>query len=400
MRVLILNQFYVPDISPTAHLAASLAEDRAARGDEVTVLTGLGGYAGSRSEYRAGSPQNLRVLRLWTPQLGKISHLRRLVDYASFYSLALLRAIFMPKQDLVIALTTPPFIALAGVLHKAIHPETRLILWNMDCYPDVIERYGLIPHNGFVSFMLRRINRMVFERVDHLVALDAPMVELLRKQYAPAQLRASIVPNWERASLFPGSHNGTGPRDTFTIVYLGNAGYGHNFDTVLDAAEMLQDDPVQFEFYGGGARWNELDAGVKARHLRNFILKSYVGSKEATADVMSRAACAVITLRDDALGLMSPSKMHSSLAMRLPVIYVGPEKSNVDDAIKRFGCGVSLRHGQSAELAAFVRGMIADKNHFQVLRARSRQAFEEAYCDTRTLSLFDDVLCSNKEAAH
>ena len=45
------------------------------------------------------------------------------------------------------------------------------------------------------------------------------------------------------------------------------------------------------------------------------------------------------------LGVMSPSKLHSNLAMSLPVIYIGPVKSNVDDAIQRFDFGVSIRHG-------------------------------------------------------
>ena len=39
MRLTLLNQFYTPDISPTAHLCASLAEHRAAKGDDVTVVT-------------------------------------------------------------------------------------------------------------------------------------------------------------------------------------------------------------------------------------------------------------------------------------------------------------------------------------------------------------------------
>ena len=44
MRLTLLNQYYTPDISPTAHLTASLAEHRAAIGDLVTVITSRGGY--------------------------------------------------------------------------------------------------------------------------------------------------------------------------------------------------------------------------------------------------------------------------------------------------------------------------------------------------------------------
>ncbi|MEI6236037.1 MAG: glycosyltransferase family 4 protein [Planctomycetota bacterium] len=398
MRVLILNQFYVPDISPTAHLAASLAEDRAARGDQVTVMTSHGGYVAPHEPVVLGTKPNPNVIRLWTPEFGKSSHLRRLVDYASYYSLALLRTATMPKQDVIISLTTPPFIALAGVLHKAAHPDTRLILWNMDCYPDVVERTKMLSRGGFISALLRRINRMIFERIDHLVGLDTAMVELLRSQYGSRTLPATIIPNWENAALFSEenrsksnackiAHAGT----KFTILYLGNIGYGHSFETVLDAAELLRNESVQFAFYGGGARAYALEKSRLARGLDNVVMHSYV-KKEYTPALMASADCALITLRDDALGVMSPSKMHSNLAMRLPIIYVGPETSNVDDAIKRFACGVSLRHGQSEELAAFVRTMIADKNALEAMRSRARHAFDEAYCDAKTLPLFDAVI--------
>jgi hypothetical protein len=44
VRITLVNQFYAPDISPTAQLAASLAEHRAEQGDVVTVITGRSGY--------------------------------------------------------------------------------------------------------------------------------------------------------------------------------------------------------------------------------------------------------------------------------------------------------------------------------------------------------------------
>ena len=44
VRLTLVNQFYAPDISPTAQLAASLAEHRAEQGDHVTIVTGRAGY--------------------------------------------------------------------------------------------------------------------------------------------------------------------------------------------------------------------------------------------------------------------------------------------------------------------------------------------------------------------
>jgi glycosyltransferase involved in cell wall biosynthesis len=130
---------------------------------------------------------------------------------------------------------------------------------------------------------------------------------------------------------------------------------------------------------------------MNRRGLENVILREYV-PKELSPSVMMAAGCALITLRDEALGVMSPSKLHSNLAMGLPVLYVGPERSNVDEAIRRFGCGVSVRHGDASAVESFIRRLASDPAARQEMRDRARRAFEEAYCDVRTLPQFDRVI--------
>jgi UDP:flavonoid glycosyltransferase YjiC (YdhE family) len=85
---------------------------------------------------------------------------------------------------------------------------------------------------------------------------------------------------------------------------------------------------------------------------------------------------------------MSPSKLHANLAAGLPVVYVGPEGSNVDEAIQRHGVGRSLRHGDVEGLVRAVRELAADDG----VRARARRAFEEHYSDAAALPAFDAVL--------
>lgn len=404
MRLTILNQFYVPDISPTAHLSASLAEHRAGQGDDVTVVTSRGGYVpASRGEARPGCDANPAVHRLWTPQFGKASKLLRLVDYACFYVTALVRLATLPRQDVIVALTTPPFIAWAGLLHKLLHPSTKLVLWNMDCYPEVVERTGIIKPGGLASRAMRLLNRAMFRRLDYLVGLDTAMNELLLGAYAQKDrpVPASVIPNWEKASFFP--RDAAPPRwapadelglaDRFVVLYLGNTGYGHQFDTVIEAAKALRDEPVTFLFVGGGSRWGEIEAMVNDAGLCNVHLHSYV-PKEHTPSVMAAADCALITLRDFARGVMSPSKLHANLATGLPILYVGPVKSNVDDAIRKYGCGISVRHGQADQLSAFIREHMADRVQLAALQSAARAAFDDAYCDVQTLPQFSRVLAS------
>ena len=78
------------------------------------------------------------------PGLGSRTNLRRLCDWLTFYIPAFYCAANMQRQDVVITLTTPPFIALAGWLHKILNPSAKFILWNMDVYPEALERTSLV----------------------------------------------------------------------------------------------------------------------------------------------------------------------------------------------------------------------------------------------------------------
>lgn len=400
MRVTIVNQFYPPDVAPTGHLSASLAEHRARRGDEVTVVTSRGGYVPTSATIDdPGHRARANVIRVWTPRLGKATVVRRCADYLSFYLGAAWRLLRLPAQDVIVSLTTPPYIAWAAVLHKMLHRRTKLVLWNMDCYPELAERSGALPDQGWAARVMRFFNRALFRRLDSLICLDDAMRHLLMSQYATAgrEPATTIIPNWERLEDFPADVLPTEPWDEpglagrFVVLYRGNAGWGHGFDTVLDAAEAMRGEPVAFCFVGGGSRREYLREQKARRRLDNLVLYDYLPA-EMTPRVLAAGGCGLITLRDEILGVMSPSKLHSYLGAALPVLYVGPEGSNVDEAVRRFGCGASLRHGDVEGLTAFVRRLMADRPWRAELAGRARAAFEQAYCDQRTLPQLDALI--------
>jgi glycosyltransferase involved in cell wall biosynthesis len=440
LRITLVNQFFPPDLSPTAHLTASLAGHLAARGHRVTVITGGEGYVGSRTRRTSVEPDGVRVVHLWTPALGKGSVAKRLSDYGSFLLGATLRLGVLRRQDVVVSLTTPPYVVVSAMAHKLVHRRTRVVLWSMDCYPDVIEKLGSrtgggpvvhvdrptprarvaaaarralrpiasLRKGGPMSRVLRAVNRWVFRRLDHVVALDEPMRALLVEGYGagPGRPAATVIPNWEAAADFPaaperaadGRWPATGADDDdlagrFVIVYLGNLGYGHRIGTPVAAAGRIPvDEEVRWLFVGGGVRWEELTGLAAIEGASDRIVQRDYVTRAETHEVMAGAGAALIVLSDDALGLMSPSKLHANLAAGLPILYVGPEGSNVDEAIRRFGCGVSIRSDDVDGLVAAVRRLRDDAAWRAELSAAARRAFDEAYCDQATLPLWDEVL--------
>jgi colanic acid biosynthesis glycosyl transferase WcaI len=402
VRVTVVNLFYPPDVAASGTFVASLAEHRSAIGDEVTVICGTGAYLGrAHAAPRTASSRSsrgARVIRVWTPGLGKTSTMRRLVDYLMFLVGATVRLITLPRQDVVVAMTSPPFALVAAVAHQLVHPSTRVVFWCHDVFPDAAEEYGTIRRGGVASRGLRRLQRWLFRHTDHVVALDDAMLRRLVSQFAiGGRPTGSVIPNWEPMALFPSDgigdrwagYDAPELRGRSVVLYLGNLGYGHPVETIARAAQSLAPDgDVSFLFVGGGVRYAELADDVRGRGIDDVVLRDYV-PKDVTPSVLAGAVAVLISLDDGSLGIMSPCKLHGGLAMGRPVIYVGPKGTNVDEAISTYGCGVSLRQGDAAGLTDAVRRLRDDHESAEEQSRNARKAFEEAYCDARTLPQFD-----------
>jgi len=71
---------------------------------------------------------------------------------------------------------------------------------------------------------------------------------------------------------------------------------------------------------------------------------------------------------------------------------LGPEGINVDEAIQRFGCGISLRHGDVQGVIGFLRRLLRDPGFAGDLRQRARRAHESAYAEAQALPAFDRLI--------
>jgi colanic acid biosynthesis glycosyl transferase WcaI len=401
VRLAIVNLFYPPGLGASPHFARSLAEHRASLGDDVTVISGKGSYLGGRTAAAAADEAALdprvKVVRLWTPSLGKATAARRLADYLAFLAGATARLAFAPRQDVVIAMTSPPYVLTSAVVHRILHPGARVILWSQDVYPDAAEEYGTVRRGGFASRILRAVQRWLLRRTDHVVALDEAMLTRTLAHVEPrGRPGGSVIPNWEPVALFPAGLSppkweGYDDIDGFVALYLGNLGYGHPTGTIAEAATRLDGEGVTFLFVGGGVRYPEMAETTRRHGLRDVVLRDYV-PKERTPNVLIGADCALISLDDGSLGIMSPCKLHGALALGTPVVYVGPAGSNVDRAIEAYACGFSIRQGDVDGLVEAIRRLRDDPTLASEMSGNGRKAFEDAYSDEQTLPQFDRLL--------
>src|SRR5215471_1112775 len=236
MRVIILNQFFYPDHSATSQLMTELAESLVARGIHVTALAGRGRYNGGRKLPWRETYNGVAIERAWATSFGKQTIAARLSDYISFYLGSSWRLLTLPRHDIVMALTTPPLIAVVALLIGRLR-GMRVLALLQDVYPDVAVALGAINSRSFLTRALDRINRFVLHRVDRIIVLGECMRErVAAKVYESAASRIRVIHNWADGSEIKPLENGHNPfsaryqlTEPFVVLFSGNLGLVNDF---------------------------------------------------------------------------------------------------------------------------------------------------------------------------
>lgn len=388
MRVLILNQPFHPDVVATAQIAKDLADDLVARGHEVTAIASRSIY-GKRGATlpRRETVDGIRIIRVGSNVFGKGTVVGRLLDFGAYYLMATAHGLFRKKFDVAVCLTTPPFIATVGLLLRALR-GTRVVLWTMDVYPDVMVAHSMLREGSTLHRLLRWLHRRVLAGVDRTIVLGRCMKERLVEQGGdPGKIE--VVPVWsasEAGADAPPEGEANpyrrewGVGDRTVVMYAGNFGLAHDVGTFLDAAERMKaDDSVRFVFVGGGKRWGEVESRVRERGLSNCRLVDYQ-PRERLADLLAAADVHLVTMLPEWWGLVVPSKFYGVAMAGRPVVFVGPERSEIARVITETGGGAAIAPGDAEGLRRVLTeirkdaGLRGDMGRAAAQGARTRSA--------------------------
>jgi colanic acid biosynthesis glycosyl transferase WcaI len=374
VKIHLLNLYYAPDEAATAQMLADVGAALTAAGHEVTAICSNRSYGDAKRRYpRRDVIDGVRVDRVQGTGFGRESVVGRISDYLTFVAGAVRRLMFGRRPDLVIALTTPPMIASLAVLIARLR-RFRVAFWSMDVYPDVAFALGAIRSDSLVGRMLKTTAGATVRRADVVVALGETMATKLR---AAGARKVEVIHNW--ADSMPLSDGRPSSwKDRFVVLYSGNLGLAHEFETVLAAAKRLTEaDPrVLFAFVGVGPRLAEVQAA--ARELPNVEFRSYV-ERARLGETLTAADVHLVTLRPNMSGLLVPSKIYGILAAGRPTVYVGPAAGEVFDIVTEGGCGTVVPNSDVDRLVATISEYARDDARRQREGENARRLFERRF---------------------
>jgi glycosyltransferase involved in cell wall biosynthesis len=404
VHVLFFNRSFYPDTAATGQLLTDLCDDLVnLHGCRVTVVSGLpllpasGGQSASwpaRETYRG-----IDIHRVRGTRFAKKRFAGRAANYVSYFASACWRGLRVDRPDVVVALTDPPIIGLAGWLSSR-RFGAPLVMAYQDLFPEVAVLLADF-HSDTVNAALQRVNQFLCRRAARIVALGETMRERLVENKGASRHRTVVIPSGAdtsaiqpepRRNAFAAEH---GLLDKFVVMHSGNMGLSQSLDTVVDAAAHLRHLPdVRIVFQGDGVKKGDLQARVSELGLSNVLFLPFQ-PRERLSESFAAADAFIVSLQDGLAGYIVPSKLYGILAAGRPYVAAVEPSCEVAAITRQHDCGIVCAPRDARAMAGVIETMYRDRAMTERLGANARVAglaFDRRLQAGRYMDLFTTIL--------
>ena len=164
-----------------------------------------------------------------------------------------------------------------------------------------------------------------------------------------------------------------------TVMYSGNMGLGHEIETMLAAAHMLQDEPgINFMFVGAGPKWLVVKDFQDEHNLPNITLLPWQLESDLQFS-LAAADVALVSIEQGVDGLMFPSKAIYFLSAGAALILLSDGSNEIKSCITNEKCGILVPPGNIDQLMNAILLLTRDHSGLNIFQSNSRRAAVDRY---------------------
>ena len=405
-KILVIEQHFYPEVAATGQLLLDLCEDLVKAGYQVKVITGNPTelYQKKINIPRREDYQGIEIIRLKNTTLSKYNMAGRVINYLTFHLSIFFYIIFSKRPDLVLVLSNPPFISFHGLILKILK-KCKVIYNVQDLFPDLAVELGKLRNKPFI-FVLKTLSKYIIRKMDKVIVVGECMERKIKEEVLKDTEANHIITihNWADGEKLKvvgvvGAEDNYlkkewGLEGKLVILYSGNIGYLHEFDTIISAAEDIQNKgykDVVFVFIGEGIKKEYIRKKAEEKGLNNILFFPYQPRKMLTHS-LGVADVSLVTLEKGFEGMVVPSKIYGILASGRPVIAVVGGENEIVEIIREGNCGKIVRIGDYQGLEDGIMKYYKDREKCREDGLNGRKYFEKNFDRKITTRKYIEVI--------
>lgn len=287
-------------------------------------------------------------------------------------------------SDLNFFLTQPPLFQIWGRVLKLIRRQPYSCLL-MDIYPDVAVSNGLMREGAVSTRIMKWLKRSALQHAQNVVVIGRCMQSLLENDGVDPK-RIMLIPNWANENEIRRLDKDQNPfrselglQDHLVCLYSGNIGVSHRFDEWLEVIlQLSKHEEIKFVFIGSGSRKAEIESFCETHRLNNVLLLPYLPT-EKLSEGLGLGDLHFVSLRDEFVGKVVPSKAYGALVAGKPIIYQGRPEGEIARIILEHELGFVVDEGDVESLKLAVLNCFEDRNRLQELSENAHRVSQELY---------------------
>ncbi|MCC7333402.1 MAG: glycosyltransferase family 4 protein [Flavobacteriales bacterium] len=360
---------YILIVQVTRQLSIDILNTFVSQGCEIELITGV-----IESNY---SPIDQRVKVKFLNRYNNTSTFKRMLTWSIFTFRSFFILLFSSSKKELIFITTPPFIVFIGLIFKKIkNQHYHLVIW--DLYPDVLVNFGVLKESSWIIKLWKKLNTSCFNNASTIFTLGKHLAGAIENYSKKPTI---IIPNWVNSEFilplkkdenpFAIKHQLVGK---LVIMYSGNMGLTHDIESIVYAAELLQEDTsIQFVLVGDGAKKEKISRFVEEKKLKNVLMLPYQ-SNDVLPYSLSSADIGVVTLSQGAETISVPSKTYYTLASGSVILALAAIDSELGLLIEQYKCGKVFEQPKTTELVDFIQFLKNNPATLQQYKENARKA--------------------------
>lgn len=342
---------------------SGIAEAMATNGYQVEIITAFPHYktsvnANYRGKWFVSEKQESISIHRGFVCTGNVSNsVKRMLNYLSMDFSASILAFRHAKPDLVLTHTPILMIGLAALLLRRFK-SVPFLYHIQDLYPDAVVHAGAVK-KGWLSCLLAMQERWAYSSSTRIVTISEGQKETLVRRGVPGR-KISIIPNFVDTDFISPMGKETTVRrdlnldDKTVVSYIGNFGFAQGVETILLAAEILQErSDIHFVIVGGGLRRETLLQMRKTHRLDNVTFMEYP-PRGNIPELLATADISLVSLKRGVSTFAPPSKTWSIMASRRPLIATVEEETDLGKVIRQTGAGLVVPPENANALAGAI----------------------------------------------